>query len=306
MKSGSRILFLAWLAWMPTGAALSAEPLSEGGVSRPTRIARPAENKEQVERRLASVSLLIENSSAARQIESSANPQSLALRGKARELLLQAEQAYRAGNLPDASQLLNQAAKLIYDGARKAAPSQIIDDKNRRDFDARMDSVKALLAAQKRISAAKHSDAREAEIGKKIESQIQQASALAAANQLDQGRAVLDEAYAAATASLEGLSKGDTTTRTLNFANQEEEYRYEVERGDAHLLLVNTLLKDKRANNPALDGMVRKYLELAARLRGEAAANAAKGDFASAIKLQENSTMELLRAIRSAGIAVPG
>lgn len=305
MKCSSRFFCLAWFVWTLVGTTLAAEPPSGGDASQQTRSARPAENKEQLARRLASVAMLIEKSSAARQIESSANPDSLALRDKARALLLQADQAYRAEDLPNASRLLNEAAKMMYEGARQAAPWQITDDKNRRDFDARMESVKALLAAQKRISFEKNA-IKETEIGKKIESQIQQANTLADAKQLDQGRVVLDQAYAAATASLEGLRTGYTTTRTLNFANQEEEYRYELDRNDAHQVLVNTLLKEKRANNPSLESMVQKYLELAARLRSEAAGMAAKGDYTSAIRLQEDSTLELLRAIRSAGIYIPG
>ena len=59
--------------------APEANPLS-------VRAARPPEDKEQLERRLASVATLLEKSSAARQIESSGNVEAQVMRTKAREL----------------------------------------------------------------------------------------------------------------------------------------------------------------------------------------------------------------------------
>ncbi len=305
--TSSRTVFCLTCWALLAGAALAAQPSSGADAPTTTRPARSApDNKEQIERRLASVSLLIEKSSTARQIESSANPDALALRDKARQLLVQADQAYRSGELASASQLLTQASKLVYDGARLAAPAQVNDEKKRSDFEARMVSAKALLAAQQRVSADKAPDARQADIGKRIENQIQQANALAAANQLDQANTLLDQAGAEATTALAGMTSGQTKTRSVHFANPQEEYRYELERGDANLALVSALLKDKRASDPGVQSAMQQHVELAARLRSEAAGAAAKGDYASAIKLQENSNTELVRAIRSAGIAIPG
>ena len=294
-----------WLALTLASAALGQQPAPQAEGRPRARMARTAESKEQIERRLESVSVLVENSSAARQIEASANPQSLALRGRARELLQQATKAYGEANLPETSRLLNEAARLFYQGARQAAPAQIADEKNRRDFDERMESVKALLAAQQRIGAEKHSGADEADQARRVEALIRQATELASANRLEEGRALLDQAYATATQAVEGLRMGATTTRTLRFANAEQEYRYEVERGDTHLTLANKLLKEKRAANPGLEAVAQKSLQAAARLRGEAADMAAKGDYAAAIKLQESSTQELLRIVRGSGMLGP-
>lgn len=290
---------------MLAGMALAAQAPTTNEGQAPARSARPAESKEQIERRLASVSTLIERSSAARQIESSANAQALALRGKAREELLSAEQAYRDGNLPQASGLLDSAAKAFYAGVRLADPWKVTDDKKRRDFDARMDSVKALLKAQRRIRAEKDPKAEENNAGEGVEALIREASGLAANNELDRARTVLDKAYAAVIDSLEGMRKGDTLVRTLHFTSKEDEYRYELDRNDAYQLLANTLMKEKRAQNAGLSNLIQRHMDNATRLRGEAQAQAAKGEFVSAIKLQEDSTRELMRAVRSAGLNLP-
>lgn len=298
-------LLLCLTASMQIFPVRAAEPSSASGpvTARP---ARAPEDKEQLERRLASVATLIEKSSAARQIETSNNAQAAALRGKARELRQQADDAYKAGNLIDASRLLDQAAKMFFDGVRLSAPEQISGEKKQRDFDSRLESVKALLAAQKRISLEKNLGAKGVEASNRSEALMGEAVALAGAGKLDQGRALLDQVYLTTKVVIEGLREGDTLVRSLNFASKEEEYAYEVDRNDTHQMLIKVLLNEKRAANAGLENTVQKYLEQAAVLRTNAEGMAVKKDFEAGIKLLEDSTRELVRAIRSAGVYIPG
>lgn len=276
------------------------------GNSTAARSARVPEEKEQLERRLVSVATLLEKSSAAQQIEASGNPEALALRSKARQLRQQAEDAYKAGNYVNATRLLDQAAKMMFDGVRLASPEQIASEKKQRDFNNRMESVNALLVAQKRISIEKRLGAKGAEISKTIEAQIGEAVALAAAGKLDQGRMVLDKVYLTTKLAIEGMRDGDTLVRSLHFASKQEEYIYEVDRNDTHRMLIKVLLEEKRTNNPGLEGMIQKYLEQAAVLRTSAEGLASKKDYDGAIKVLEDSTKELVRAIRGAGVYIPG
>jgi tetratricopeptide (TPR) repeat protein len=286
-------------------AALAAGPQTPGDAPPPVSAAR-LEARDQLERRFDSVSTLIETSSAAKQIEASTAPAAQAKRQQARELKQQAEQVYRAGNQAEASRLLDQASKVMMEGVRLAAPEQVTQEKKQRDFNSRMESVKALLAAQKRISIEKNEGAKGKEISNKIESQMQEANALAAAKQLDQGRALLDQAYDNAKKAIESMRDGATLVRSLDFATKEEEYRYEIDRNDSHQMLVKVLLDEKRASNPSLDGVVQKYVEQAGSLRKSAEGAAAKGDHVTGIRLLEDSTKELVRAIRGAGVYIPG
>jgi hypothetical protein len=263
--------------------------------------ARPPETAEQLERRLASVGMLIESSSAARQIDASGLAKALALRTSARELHLQAKQAQQGGQGARAGQLLEQASKTMFLAVREAAPEQLGQAKLRRDFDQRMESVNALLGAQQRISAEKHKGA-DAE----LETLRKKAAALAAAGKLDEGKALLDQVYQKTRGSIESMRNGDTLVRSLNFATKEEEYHYEVDRNDTHAMLIKVLLDEKRSSNASLDGMVKKYLDQAAALRGQAEARAAAKDFEGGVKLLEDATRELVRAIRGAGVYIPG
>lgn len=268
--------------------------------------AQAAETREALERRLSSVATLIEDSSASRQMVASGNPAALAARDKARQLQQQAASALRENREADAARLLDESARELFAGVRQAAPEQIHAAKAQRDFDNRMDSVKAMMAAHKRIAAEKGKGAQGEAANKAMEGKAAAAAALAASGQLVQARAALDVVYIEAKQAVEALRHGDTLVRSLNFATKEEEFAYELDRNDTHKMLTKMLLAEKRASNPALDGMVQPMLDQAAALRQQADALAAKKDHAGAVRLLEESTRELVRAIRSAGVYIPG
>ena len=282
-------------------SAAAAAPASDTA-----RGQRPPEDKEQLERRLASVTLLLEASSAAKQIEQSGNTQAQALRTSARQLHQQAVQLQQKGDLTGATSLLDDAAKMMFSAARLAAPEQLLVAKQQRDFDARVQTVTALLAAQQRIGVEKNLGARGAEAIKALEAQLRHAVALAAAGKLDDAAPLLQQVDLTVKVSIGSMRKGESLVRSLKFASKEEEYHYEIDRNDTHKMLAKMLLDEKRVSNPALEGTVQKFLIPAARLRAEADALAARKDFAGAIKLLEDATRELVRAIRGAGLYIPG
>lgn len=286
------------------GAADDAPSAPAAAGSAPMRLAQAT--KESVEKRLSLVSTLIENSSAAKQVESSGDTAAKERQNKARDLHRQASDAYKAGDYSKASKLLDDSAKQMMGGVRLATPEQVTAGKKRADFDAKMESVNALLSAQKRISTEKGAGKDSADTSRQIEKLMQEAKDLAAANKFDEGRARLDQAYLLTKASVSSMRSGDTLVRSLNFANKEEEYHYEVDRNDTHQMLVKVLLDEKRESTPGLEKTVKGFTDKAADLRSQAEKLAGKKDFQGAIGLLEDSTKELVRAIRSAGIYIPG
>ncbi len=258
----------------------------------------------QLQRRLASVAALIEKSSGAKQVEASGNSEAQARRATARDLHQQAARAIQAGDQSTAAELLDEASKTMIEAVRLAAPEQVTVQKDRRDFSARMESALALIDAQKRVAEEK-SDPNARESAKAAESLLQEASQLAAAGRLPEGRKVLDRAYLLSKAAVANLRAGDTLVRSLHFANKEEEYRYELDRNDTHAMLVQVLLQDKRGN-AGIDAMVNKAIGVAADLRKRAEQRAVQGDFDGGVKTLEESTRELVKAIRAAGVYIPG
>lgn len=282
--------------------AQQAEPASAGTAAERIRAREP--DRAQVERRLESVGTLIEKSSAARQIEASGVAEALQRHEQAKQAYLDAKAAFTAGDLAKASTLLSTASMTVFQAARLAAPETVTAEKHEKDFRNKLESVKALLSAQKRIATEKSEVKGTSESTRQIESLLADAEQKAAAGQLDAGRTTLEQAYLLAKASVSSMRSGDTLVRSLNFASKEEEYHYEVDRNDTHQMLIKVLLEDK--GGTAANPRMQEFLGSAASLRRDAEAAAARGQFAVGIETLERATGELVKAIRSAGIYIPG
>lgn len=254
---------------------------------------------DQLERRLVAVETLIERSSAAQQIEKSAVPAALERRERARVSHRNAREAFRAGDLQRASVLLPEASLMMFEAVKLAAPEQVTGAKRKSDFDARLESARSLLAAQRRISEEKKVP-NGVETTRFIEGLVRQAESEAGAGRMDQATATVEQAYLLAKAAIGSMRSGDTLVRSLNFASPEEEYRYELDRNDTHRMLLKVLLDSAKSERalPAIDR--------AAALRNQAEGVAKGGDFPGGTKLLEDSTRELVRAIRAAGVYIPG
>ncbi|MCG8048544.1 MAG: hypothetical protein N0E48_23490 [Candidatus Thiodiazotropha endolucinida] len=115
----------------------------------------------------------------------------------------------------------------------------------------------------------------------------------------------MDIAYETVKQEVEKLRSGDTLIRSLVFASNEEEYAYELDRNETHFMLVKLLLED-RDINAGTQSAVDEYLAEARRLRKLADKASEDGDFEEGIKKLEDSTKQIVRAIRRAGVYIPG
>jgi hypothetical protein len=289
---------LAAACYLPLAAAQA--PGAAPGVM-PSRRADTPPDRDQVERQLQSVRTLIEGSSAARQIEASGNAEAQGLRNKARQLRRLAEEAFGAGDLRSASGLLDDASRQMFEGVRMLAGERDKTENQAAALTTRMESARALLSAQKRISAEKPA-AGAADTARRIEGLLNEARDHLAAQRLAQAQPLVDQAYLIAKASIGAMRGGDTLVRSLHFASKEEEYHYEVDRNDTHQMLLKVLVQ-KQAGEA---GGAREFVERAAALRRDADAAGKRGDYAAAIRLLEDATRELVRAIRGAGVFIPG
>lgn len=257
------------------------------------------------ESRFAFISKLIETSSLAKQITDNGDPRALALRENARKLYVKAEQARDQGNRELASKRLDEAAKTMFHAIQLVRPKQLSQNKDNRDFENRRQSVDALLDAHHRISADKGIRDKVSDVEIEANKLSQQAIQLFSNGDTDAGFDNLNRAYQLVKASIESMRDGDTLVRSLAFSSKEDEYHYEIDRNDTHRMLVDMLVKDKVRTDNARQ-MVQKFLDKAAELRRDADQQAAKGEYAQAVRLLEDSTRDLVRAIRGAGVYIPG
>lgn len=254
-----------------------------------------------IERRLLSVRTLVESSSAARRIEASGNPGAAGFRAEARELLRLAELAHASRDERSAAALLDGAARQMLEGARLANLEHAGEAKLERDVAARIEAAEALLTAQKRIAEEKAA-AGATQSARHVERLLGEAREALAAHRPAQAQPLAQQAYLLAKASIGTMRGGDTLVRTLTFANKEEEFLYELDRYETHRML-HALLARKQSGD---DAMGRAAIARAAELRGRADAAAGSADYGAAVAHLEDATRELVRAIRAAGVFIPG
>lgn len=281
---------------------LPVAAMAQATTTAPSAPSVPVPTKEQIERKIENVRTLLTASSAAKQIEASGNAEALAKRKEALAMHAQAEKALEKGNLAEANRLLGEAPKLLFGAARLAAPEQIVGDKQKRDYENRLSSVRELLGAQKRIGEEKQA-ADVAQTTATVETLVARAEEVAKGGNYVEAKQVLDQAYLYAKTAVTSMRAGDTLVRSLNFANKAEEYHYELDRNDTHQLLLKVLIEQQGKTLPQF---AEKFLATAAELRKSAEDAAAKGNHDEGVRLLEESTGNLAKAIRSAGVFIPG
>ena len=255
--------------------------------------------------RINYITKLINTSSGAQQVLKSDNPEVKVLHEKSKGLFSQAEEAFTMGNNAEGSALLDQSAKSMFMAIRLASPVTIGDAKLKHDFDKRKKSVNTLNKAFNRIADENKAYASKEKTNKQLAELILKADKLQNIGRHTQAREELDKAYHLIKVSIESLRGGQTLVRSLNFATPEEEYHYELDRNNTHKMLVKLLL-DGKETSEYTQKTVRKFTDSAKILRGQADQAAENKKFKDAIDLLEQSTKDLVRSIRSAGIYIPG
>ena len=296
----SKTIFLLLLLVAYPVQAQTAAPAAAADTAA-SRLAGNKADKAQLTANIESVGKLIETSSAARQIETSNVPEAIQRRERARELHLAAKAALDAGDHDKASMALTESRTVFFDAVRFAAPEQVSAKKLENDYLLRLESVNALLAAYKRVSNEKSAKGVAETVGQ-IEKSIAAASALAKDGKFKEARTEVDRGYLVAKAGLTSLRSGDTLTRSLSFANKEEEFHYEIDRNNTLQMLIKVLVDEQRASGD----MIKTFLAKAGELRLKADEAASRKDFGAAVQFLEDSTAELVRAILNAGIYIPG
>jgi hypothetical protein len=280
--------------------ALAASPALAEQVKQPAF----SQDEAAVKSRLDNVRRLVHTSSGARRVKQGGST-AKALQAEAAQHLEAAEQRYQAGDMAGANDELQAATESMFEAIRKVGWGADHEAKHRQDYENKRKSLDALLGALDRVAKEKGGDAVAAASGGKVRSKATQADRLAAAGRLSEAQALLDQAYDEVKVTLERMRRGDTLVRSLDFATPEDEYLYELDRNETHEMLVKILLEDKQLG-PSAQQRVDKFIADGHKLREKAEREARAGRFKEAIRSLEQSTKELVRAIRSAGVYIPG
>ncbi len=264
--------------------------------------AADVDSTDELAPRVAMVRTLLFDSSAARRIEDSEDEPAKLKRQQAIRIF---EEAIAPGDIDARKAKLNDAVALLYASAALVSDNSGSDQKYRQDLDRRQRSLDALLVAHERIMVEKGTADEHTALLADIDADIRSVETMLSANKIDQAREHLDRAYEKTRLSVEQSREGETLLRELKFETPEDEFQYELDRNDTHRMLLTVLLQEKMKNERVKD-RVHSFVEEADKLRESATDQASDQHFEEAITLLERSTAELVKAIRGAGVYIPG
>lgn len=263
------------------------------------------DTSNSAESRMQYISKLLHVSSGAKQVMNSGNIDAIDQRLAAIKLYEKAEIKIKEGKKQEALQLLEQSAELMFIAIKKSAPANLASDKGEREYQARKETVNSLKQAFERISKENNDTKRASKVQQKLASLIEKSESEHKKGNHEKARTEIDKAYHLLKVSIESIRGGQTLTRSLRFKTKEEEYRYELDRNETHHMLTGLLINEKDKSEYTRKKLL-KFIDEAKAFRAEAEILANKEEYERAIELLEKSTKQLVRAIRSAGVYIPG
>jgi hypothetical protein len=263
------------------------------------------ENKIQ-QQKLDTINKLINESSVSENILSSENEVAIQYYNLSTTAYKHAVAEFEKGDIETSNLFIKKATDALTDATMLANINKKNTnlDSDRHRYNDTKKSVDALLEAVHRVAEEKGVGEENREMISKVNKYYEQARINASNNLYVKANQNLEQILTLIRKNIIGLKMGDTLVRTLTFSNPKEEFRYEIDRNDAHFLLLKTFLP-KQAEG-AVNSRYAKDTKTAYKLRKEAESHAKNRDYKHAISMLEESTEILINVIRMAGAHIPG
>lgn len=247
---------------------------------------------------------LVTRSVSARTIEESGDDAAEKKLAEARSLVERAKADLAKGKAEEANQKLDEALRLVNTEARRLSQSEVKGKRRIEEYERRHHAVNTFLAAYERVARDKKMNSGAKMQMARIRDLVKEAEGMAQDGRMDDANDTLETAYRMARGDIREMRDGTTLTRSLNFTSPEEEYRYEHDRNDSHIMLLQFAINEK---SPPASRLIRidRLREEAMAIRGKAEAKARSGEPIMAIEAIVRSTDKLLKAIRMSGVWVP-
>jgi len=261
--------------------------------------------QEGVANRLPYIDKLLNQSSAAKQVIKSSSREAKQKRQLALELYLQAGEKHGQGEYQTAVELLKQSTVLMFEAIKLATPESRSKKQIVANYIRRRESVLALRDAFNRISDENNEMEDKRKVNHQLDQLTSKADDLLQEGQGAEARIEIDKAYHLLKVTIDSIRSGQTLVRSLQFDSKKDEYLYEIDRNDTYGMLINLLI-DKKKETDTMQRKIADFIAEANRYRQQAEAYAGDEAFEQAIQLLELSTSRLVRAMRVAGIFIPG
>jgi hypothetical protein len=238
---------------------------------------------DSIRQQLDTAAHLIEDSTAAKRVETSGNASAQSLREQARALFRQAQQALDDGQAEEANKLLADAKKTMFKAVQTAGSGAGKTDKAKHDYDMRAQSVRALLKAQGRVADEKHAGRDETRLQDQVEALLAEADALYGKRDYAGGKKKLDVAYEKLKISIERMRDGEVLEHKVVFNSAEDQYKYYWGKTGSQLEAIE--MAAGTVAGTSKEKMIKVFSDKMHDARSEAKSLADRGDFDAAVKV---------------------
>jgi len=281
-----------WLSAAPAMAAPTAAAASEPANGDAPRRALVEQKLRLVEQLLGSARVL--------EVGAGSDLEAKAALTRARALLAESLQAASSSASTHVEPKLNEALRLVVAATRSRAGGQAAEDGQAQRNTELRDQINAYRRAIVAALEARRIEPQPAALAA-LDQFIADAERLAASGRHGEANKALTQAYRVAGESLSALRAGETVTIALKFDTPADEYAYEQKRHQSHEMLVEMTVAERRPSGAALASIEQQVREARA-LRERATESVAAGDHPTAIRLLEEGTGHLVRALQAAGM----
>ena len=261
------------------------------------------ETSAELETKLNAVANLLNRSTISKQVLDSHNDAAVQYYRFSKSLYDEAVEKYNDGDLGKSSELIKKSRSALIDAVEfanlKGAKTK---KRSKNHYESLRKSANALMEAMDRISSEKGKHDDFGILFKGLNGKLSETDKLYFQGQYEPAIEGLGKVLQTIKFEISQMRSGDTLTRSLHFASSREEYLYEIDRNDTHMMLLDMYLteNDRKASASMSDA-----IKLAKELRKEAESLASSHKHKEAIAVLEKSTIEIINVIRSTGAFIP-
>ena len=209
------------------------------------------------------------------------------------------------GREEEAAKLVDDALRAASGASRKLSQSDrsLTESAQRKTLQDLGEQLEMYRGSLRDLSADPLKGAEARELLARVDRMAGEARSLADGGSLGDANKKLAEAYRVAVEEMSRLRAGQEVVLSLKFDTPADEYAYERKRFASNEIMVDMMVAEGRAageRQRLVDGFVAE----GRRLGAEAEAKAGAGQYPDAIKLMEQASAQLVRALQSMGLPV--
>lgn len=281
-----------------------AAAMLAGAVAAQTPSDGVDQKRRLIEQKIKLLEMLI-NSPAAKGAASGREAESATLLEKGRSSIDNARTALADGRFDEAAKLLDEALKSASSASRKISPNEggLSDSAQRKNLQDLGEQVEMYRKSLTELAADREKGAAARVLLGRIDSLRTESTQLADGGRLGEASRKMADAYKLAVEEMSRLRAGQEVVLSLKFDTPADEYAYEKKRFASNEIMVDMMIAEGRAEGDKRR-LVDGFVDAGRQLGAQADARANSGQYPEAVKLMEQASVQLIRALQSMGVPV--